>query len=174
MTVPLVARDVIFGYAELWESRRHREFTADEISLCHSMAQQAAIAFENARLFEAERKQLRLAQTLQAVGALLTAGMSLNEVFDYIFDLLARVVRYDSVSIQLLVKIRFSLRPGAVFQTSGALMKSSAIARCPRLRNAGGSRISASWSFPIRSTIRAGMLCRAVSRSDRGLARRCA
>ena len=100
--MPLVAKDVIFGYAELWESRRHREFTADEISLCHSMAQQAAMAFENARLFEAERKQLRLAQTLQAVGALLTAGMSLDEVFDYIFDLLAHVVRYDSVSIQLL------------------------------------------------------------------------
>ncbi|CAG0929553.1 Sensor histidine kinase ResE [Thermoflexales bacterium] len=102
LTVPLVARDIIFGYAELWESRHRREFTPDEISLCHSMAQQAAIAFENARLFEAERKQLRQAQTLQAVGALLTAGMSLNEVFDYIFDLLAHVVRYDSVSIQLI------------------------------------------------------------------------
>jgi PAS domain S-box-containing protein len=102
LTVPLVAREVIFGYAEMWESRRHREFTADEISLCHSMAQQAAMAFENARLFEAERRQLRLAQTLQAVGALLTAGMSLDEVFNYIFDLLSRVVFYDSVSIQLL------------------------------------------------------------------------
>ena len=102
LTVPLVARDIIFGYAEMWESRRHRDFTADEISLCHSMAQQAAMAFENARLFEAERKQLRLAQTLQAVGALLTAGMSQDEVFNYIFDLLAHVVRYDSVSIQLL------------------------------------------------------------------------
>lgn len=102
LAVPLSARDVIFGYVELWESRRRREFTADEISLCRSMAQQAAIAFENARLFEAERKQLRLAQTLQAVGALLTAGMSLDEVFNYIFDLLAHVVHYDSVSIQLL------------------------------------------------------------------------
>ncbi len=102
LTVPLTARGNLFGYAELWESRCHREFTAEEISLCSSMAQQAAIAFENARLFEAERKQLRLAQTLQAVGALLTAEMSLNEVFDYLFDLLARVVRYDSVSIQLI------------------------------------------------------------------------
>jgi PAS domain S-box-containing protein len=102
LTVPLVAKDVSFGYAELWESRRRREFTADEISLCHSIAQQAAMAVENARLFEAERKQLRLAQTLQAVGALLTASMSLDEVFNYIFDLLAHVVRYDSVSIQLL------------------------------------------------------------------------
>ncbi|GEM_PF-2212158 len=102
LTVPLTAHGTLFGYAELWESRRRREFTAGEISLCSSMAQQAAIAFENARLFEAERKQLRLAQTLQAVGALLTAEMSLNEVFDYLFDLLARAVRYDSVSIQLI------------------------------------------------------------------------
>ncbi len=102
LTVPLAARDVIFGYVELWESRRRREFTADEISLCHNMALQAAMAFENARLFEAERKQLRLSQTLQAVGALLTAGMNLDEVFNYIFDLLAHVVHYDSVSIQLL------------------------------------------------------------------------
>ena len=102
LTVPLTAHGYLFGYAELWESRRRREFTASEISLCSSMAQQAAIAFENARLFEAERKQLRLAQTLQAVGALLTAEMSLNEVFNYLFDLLARVVGYDSVSIQLI------------------------------------------------------------------------
>ncbi len=102
LDVPLVAKDVVFGYAELRESRRPREFTPEEISLCDSMAQQAALVFENARLFEAERKQLRLAQTLQAVGALLTAGMSLDEVFDYIFDLVAHVVRYDSVSIQLL------------------------------------------------------------------------
>jgi PAS domain S-box-containing protein len=102
LTVPLTARGKLFGYAELWESRHHREFTTEEISLCSSMAQQAAIAFENARLFEAERKQLRLAQTLQAVGALLTAEMSLDEVFDYLFDLLARAVRYDSVSIQLI------------------------------------------------------------------------
>jgi PAS domain S-box-containing protein len=115
LTVPLVARDVIFGYAELWESRHRREFTRDEISLCHSMAQQAALAFENARLFEAERKQLRLAQTLQAVGALLTAGMSLNEVFNYIFDLLAHVVRYDSVSIQLLADNQIIFAAGRGF-----------------------------------------------------------
>jgi len=44
LTVPLIAKDVVFGYAELWESRRRREFTANEISLCHSIAQQAAMA----------------------------------------------------------------------------------------------------------------------------------
>jgi PAS domain S-box-containing protein len=121
LAVPLTARGTSFGYAELWESRHHREFTADEISLCSSMAQQAAIAFENARLFEAERKQLRLAQTLQAVGALLTAETSLNEVFDYLFDLLARVVAYDSVSVQLLEDDRLALTAGRGFPDAAVM-----------------------------------------------------
>ena len=110
------------------------------------MAQQAAIAFENARLFEAERKQLRLAQTLQAVGALLTAEMSLNEVFDYLFDLLARVVRYDSVSIQLIGDNQVVFAAGRGFQGCPPWpMTSSAIRSSRRWKNAGGSRISASW-----------------------------
>ncbi len=121
LTVGLIARSNVFGYIELWETRHHREFTPVEIALCQAIAQQAAVAFENARLFEAERKQLRLAQTLQAVGALLTAQMSLSEVFEYIFDLLARVVAYDSVSVQLVEDDRLALTAGRGFSNPSAM-----------------------------------------------------
>mgnify|MGYP000619200867 CR=1 FL=1 len=115
LTVGLIAKSKTFGFIELWESRRRREFSPDEIALCEGIARQAAIAFENARLFEAERKQLKLAQTLQAVGALLTAEMSLDAVFEYLFDLLARVVHFDSVSIQLFEGDRAVLAAGRGF-----------------------------------------------------------
>ncbi len=46
----------LIGYAALWESRERREFTADEIALCQGIAQQAAIAIENARLLEQARQ----------------------------------------------------------------------------------------------------------------------
>ncbi|HZY42693.1 MAG TPA: GAF domain-containing protein, partial [Anaerolineae bacterium] len=121
LTVGLIARSNVFGFIELWETRQRRYFTPAEIALCQAIAQQAAIAFENARLFEAERKQLRLAQTLQAVGALLTAQMSLNEVFEYIFDLLARVVAYDSVSVQLLEDDRLALTAGRGFPDASVM-----------------------------------------------------
>lgn len=49
-----------------------------------------------------ETRQLHLARTLQQVGALLTATLTLDEVFEHIFTLLAKVIDYDSVSIQLL------------------------------------------------------------------------
>ena len=102
LRVPMIFSGQVRSYAAVWDSRTERQWTEAEIRLCQTLANQAAIALENARLFEAERKQLRLAQTLRDVGALLTASMSLDEVFDRLFDLLSHVINYDSVAIQLL------------------------------------------------------------------------
>lgn len=66
--VPLHARAQIIGFAELWESRRKREFEPDEIALCQAIAQNAAIAIENARLYE--QVQQELTERMQAEEAL--------------------------------------------------------------------------------------------------------
>ena len=121
LTVGLIAKSNIFGYIELWETRQRRDFAPAEMALCQAIAQQAALAFENARLFDAERKQLRLAQTLQAVGALLTAQMSLDEVFECVFDLLARVIAYDSVSVQLLENDQLAVIAGRGFPDAAVM-----------------------------------------------------
>jgi PAS domain S-box-containing protein len=99
--VPLLFGDRLIGMITL-DKREPGFYTQEHARLALAFAAQAAIAMENARLFESERAQLRLAQTLQEVGALLTAQMSLEEVFENLFDLLARVIPYDSASIQLL------------------------------------------------------------------------
>jgi diguanylate cyclase (GGDEF)-like protein/PAS domain S-box-containing protein len=65
--IPLRIGGRLIGYAELWESRRRREFTSEEIALCQGIAQQAAIALENARLFEEiEKRRLYLEGVLRA------------------------------------------------------------------------------------------------------------
>ncbi|MBI5564828.1 MAG: GAF domain-containing protein [Chloroflexi bacterium] len=102
LATPLTAKGSTYGYVSIWESRHRREFTPDEIKLAQAIAQQAAIAFDNARLFDAERRQLVLAHTLQAMGALLTAEMSQDAVLERVFDLLAEVVHYNSVALELL------------------------------------------------------------------------
>jgi len=56
--IPLLIRDALLGYAEIWESRRRREFTSAEIAVCKDMAQQAAIALENARLYEQAQEEI--------------------------------------------------------------------------------------------------------------------
>jgi two-component sensor histidine kinase len=56
--IPLQIGAKLIGYAEIWESRRRREFTPEEISLCHDISRQAAVALENARLYEQAQEEI--------------------------------------------------------------------------------------------------------------------
>jgi two-component sensor histidine kinase len=56
--IPLLVKGQLLGFAELWESRRQRDFTAEEISLCKGIAQQAAVAIDNARLYEKAQQEI--------------------------------------------------------------------------------------------------------------------
>ena len=56
--IPMKVGSRIRGVAEVWESRRNREFTMDEIALFRSLTQNAAIALENAQLFEQTKKEI--------------------------------------------------------------------------------------------------------------------
>ncbi len=100
LAVPLVSRDQMMG-ALMIDSRETDYFTPNDLQIIETLAQHIAISIENAWLFEDAKQQLKLSQTLQQVGSLLTTSMSLHAVYERIFDLLAEVVTYDSVSIQL-------------------------------------------------------------------------
>ncbi|MCB8979752.1 MAG: GAF domain-containing protein [Ardenticatenaceae bacterium] len=102
LCVPLKVQGRVLGTMHVNHWYVPRRFSAEEVALLQGVANQAAIAIENARLFANERRQLHLSQTLQKVGALLTTSLQLEEVYDQIFDLLGQVVVYDSASLFLL------------------------------------------------------------------------
>jgi signal transduction histidine kinase len=52
LMVPLVVRDKAVGLLELMQCHEERAFTPTEIRLCQTLANQAAAALENARLYE--------------------------------------------------------------------------------------------------------------------------
>lgn len=101
MGVPLVTSHGPIGVLML-DSRRYDEFDQADLEIVAPLAQLIAVSVEKTRLFEEAQHQLLLANTLQQVGALLTARLSLEEVYEQIFDLLAQVVSYDGVTIQVL------------------------------------------------------------------------
>jgi GAF domain-containing protein len=53
LAVPLVAKDRVVGLVELYDDAS-RDFTSSDIELSQALASQAAIALENARLYEAQ------------------------------------------------------------------------------------------------------------------------
>lgn len=120
LCVPLKVKNKPVGTLHIHHWYEPRQFSTEEIALLQGVANQAAIAIENARLFANERRQLNLSRTLQKVGALLTTSLQLEEVYDHIFDLLEQVVSCKSASLFRLDKAnnQFVLVKARGFHTS--------------------------------------------------------
>ncbi len=98
---PLRAGGRVVGLAELYTHSAQREFTSAEIHLARALADQAGVAIENARLFQAERDQRELAEALRQVGTTLSATLDYNTVLDRLLEHIARVVPYDSACMMM-------------------------------------------------------------------------
>ena len=65
------------------------------------LSNQAAIAINNARTFEAEREQRRLAQALQKTGQAIQSSLDLEVVLDQILTQIGSVIKYHSANLML-------------------------------------------------------------------------
>jgi GAF domain-containing protein len=101
LMVPLLHKDNIIGLVTL-DSREPSRFGAPDADLALAIASNAAVAIENARLFEAERIRRQEADTLREATATVTSTLDQKNAVNLILEQLAKVVSYDSASVQLL------------------------------------------------------------------------
>ena len=102
LVVPMISGDTVIGTLELAYKAKERRFTPTEISLCQTLANQAAAALENARLFQAEREQRTLAEALHAATAALVGTLDLERVLDRILEQVNHVIPSDAVNVMLI------------------------------------------------------------------------
>lgn len=100
LIVPLIVKGSVIGTLGLDALDTPRIFTPEEIDLAGTIANQVAIAIENARLFASEARRRREAETLQTATRALGTTLSLQEIFGVILRELRKVVPYDSASVQ--------------------------------------------------------------------------
>jgi PAS domain S-box-containing protein len=98
--VPLQIPDQLVGLLTVTSPQSH-QFDRNDLSMLNIIADQAAFALSNARLFEAEQQRRRLADTLTSISQTLNASLDLDEVLSAILTQLRLVVDYDSSSIML-------------------------------------------------------------------------
>jgi PAS domain S-box-containing protein len=80
---------------------RPNHFDQSDLAMLTIMADQAAFALTNARLFKAEQHRRRLANTLTSITRTINSTLNLDEVLNLVLEKLALVVDYDSSSILL-------------------------------------------------------------------------
>jgi signal transduction histidine kinase len=112
--MPLEIKGEVIGYAEVWETRRPREFTAKEISLCQTIAQQAAVAIENAHLFQEGERRIAELSTLNEIGQNLSSALDLKELLEIVHQQVRRlfdttnfyIALYDQQAKEWMVPLR--------------------------------------------------------------------
>jgi PAS domain S-box-containing protein len=98
---PLVRHQRVVGVLTCTHPQANH-FDQDDLETLESVASQAAVAVENARLFAAEEQRRHLANTLQDIARTLTATLELDAVLSLILEYLERMLPYNSAYIFLL------------------------------------------------------------------------
>lgn len=80
LVLPLAVKDKVSGVIILSHTDEEHAFDEDQIAFARSIAQQAAIAIENARLFERSRQSAREAGLLLEASETLTSALNINDV----------------------------------------------------------------------------------------------
>jgi diguanylate cyclase (GGDEF)-like protein/PAS domain S-box-containing protein len=118
---PLLVRDKVVGVISVQSFRSHA-FTEGNKRTLSAFANQAAIAIENARLYEETRQRALEQETLREAALALTTTLDRNEVIDRILIQLQQVVPYDSASVQLLQGDRLVIIGGHGFPSLDELL----------------------------------------------------
>jgi PAS domain S-box-containing protein len=114
LAAPLLARDELVGVITF----THREkgfFTEEHLALVQSIADQAAIAVLNARLYATSHRRAVVMEALAQSTASITASLDLREVLDRILEQVAQVLKVEATSL------------GLVDQTTGEVVFEAAI-----------------------------------------------
>ena len=101
--IPLHAQEErVIGALYLDNRMRDGVFAQSDLPMLTAFASQAAVAIENARLFEAERKQRELAEALGEAATVVNSTLDLDQVLDRIREQVERVVPGDAFNFMLL------------------------------------------------------------------------
>ena len=99
--LPIKAREKVIGVVAILD-RQPDYFQPADTQLLAAVADQIAVAIENARLYEVEQRRRRDAEALRQTALALTSALDRNRVIERILAQLQQVVPYDSASVQLL------------------------------------------------------------------------
>jgi PAS domain S-box-containing protein len=101
MALPLTVRGRVIGALDV-QSVEEAAFSAEDVAILQTMADQLAIAIENARLYEEERRRAEELATLNAITKTVSRSLDLDTILDEALDKVFEVIDADAGRIYLL------------------------------------------------------------------------
>ncbi|MFQ6100423.1 MAG: GAF domain-containing protein [Anaerolineae bacterium] len=101
LLVPLVSKERVVGLMVLDRVEEGREFAAEQVDLAMAIAAQAAIAAENARLYEEAGRHVDELTALHNIDVAITSVLNPDEVLQVIYEQVSEVMRPTTFYIGL-------------------------------------------------------------------------
>ncbi|MCX6068199.1 MAG: GAF domain-containing protein, partial [Chloroflexi bacterium] len=100
---PLIIGEVVIGVLSVWRDKIEAgPFTQADLDFGLSLARQAAIAIQNARLYAETQQRFKETEILRAANVALTRSLDLDTILGVLLDYLQQIVPYDTGSVFLL------------------------------------------------------------------------
>ncbi len=101
LTVPIWREEEVIGALNL-ESKRPAAFSQEDLSFLTHLAEHAAIAIENARLYEAAEHRAEELATLNEIAHTVTSTLDLQNVFKLVMEKIGEIFRVERGSLLIL------------------------------------------------------------------------
>ncbi len=112
MAVPILSGNKLTGLLVVWRSGANQEFRPPELTFLSGLAQQAAVAIENARLYEAQKRHTARLKAIGDVGRQIASVLDVGELLHQVVTSLvesfgyyyANILLVDSVAGEIVLK----------------------------------------------------------------------
>ncbi len=110
----------LIGSLSAFSAGERRNFTEDELLLLHGLADQAALAINNTRLYKEARRRLEHLQSLRLIDIAIASNHNLQDILNVLLEQITKQLEVDAAAILLFdeasLQLNFGMSLG--FQTS--------------------------------------------------------
>ena len=117
LAVPLISQNRVVGVLDI-ESPEPGYFREDQVKLLNLLASQIAIAIENARVYESERRNREFLSLLYNISLEMSATLEVDELVRKIAAAVKQTIDYHTFSIFLLDEKQGLLRPQFIIRSN--------------------------------------------------------
>ena len=101
MAAPILSQNQLNGLLAVWRIGEAKQFSETELEFLISLAHQAAIAVENARLFEETQERAEILSVLNEMARELSAEMNINSITETAYRYITRLIDTTNFYIAL-------------------------------------------------------------------------
>ena len=124
---PIRSRGNLIGILAVGKKQPDSSYSQEEIDLLMTMANEAAVAIENARLYQESQKSRERFEVISELTRIINSSLDIGKVYKAFSESIKKLVDFDQASINLVDELKQNLRILALSQDTPSVVEAGNI-----------------------------------------------